>query len=135
MEIVDSTSGSVKFGGQCKELTMNSTSGGLTFTGNADEVSLDTASGDMEFTGTADWVEMDSTSGSARVEGTVTEKARIDLISGDILVVAADPTVTAEGRNIDFNGQSVDNDEWDRQGSGCTLILETSSGSISIRNP
>lgn len=133
--IVDSTSGSVKFGGQCKELEMNSTSGGLTFTGNAEGVSLDTASGDLEFNGTADWVEMDSTSGSARVEGTVTKQARIDLISGDILVVAADPTVTAEGRDIDFNGQSVDDDEWDRQGSGCTLILETSSGSISIRNP
>lgn len=132
---LDTTSGDMEFTGTAGLMEMDATSGGLTFTGNADEVSLDTASGDMEFTGTADWVEMDSTSGSARVEGTVTEQARIDLISGDILVVAADPTVTAEGRDIDFNGQSVDNDEWDRQGSGCTLILETSSGSISIRNP
>ena len=132
---LDTTSGDMEFTGTAGLMEMDATSGGLTFTGNADEVSLDTASGDMEFTGTADWVEMDSTSGSARVEGTVTEQARIDLISGDILVVAADPTVTAEGRDIDFNGQSVDDDEWDRQGSGCTLILETSSGSISIRNP
>ena len=80
-------------------------------------------------------MEVDSTSGSARIEGTVTEQAWVDVVSGGILVVAADPTVTAEGKPIEFNGRSVDDDEWSRQGSGCTLILETSSGSISIRKP
>ena len=78
---------------------------------------------------------MDATSGSARIEGTVTEQVRVDMVSGNIFVTAADPTVTAEGNSIQYNGQRVGVDSWSRQGSGCTLILETSSGSVSIQNP
>lgn len=131
---VDSTSGSVEFGGQCRQLSVDATSGKLTFSGKADTVLLDTTAGTLTFTGTANSVEMDSTSGSARIEGTVTERVQIDMVSGDILVNAHDPTVTAEGKRIDYNGQQVAEDSWSRQGSGCTLTLETASGSISIRN-
>lgn len=131
---VDSTAGSVQFGGQCQQLSVNTTAGKLTFTGKADAVLLDTTAGDLTFTGTANSVEMDATSGSARIEGTVTEEVQIDMTSGTILVVAEDPTVEAEGRKIDYNGQRVGEDSWSRQGSGCALSLETTSGSISIRN-
>lgn len=132
---VDSISGTVRFGGQCGQLEVDATSGGLSFTGKADAVLLNTTSGDLDFTGTADTLAMDATSGSARIEGTVTEQVRVDMVSGNIFVTAADPTVTAEGNSIQYNGQRVGVDSWSRQGSGCTLILETSSGSVSIQNP
>lgn len=131
---VDSTSGSVQFGGQCQQLSVDATSGKLTFTGKADTVLLDTTAGELNFTGIANSVEMDSTSGNAQIEGTVTEQVQIDMVSGDIAVVTPDPTVTAEGKRIDYNGQRVSEDSWSRQGTGCTLTLETTAGSISIRN-
>lgn len=102
---------------------------------SCDSVSVDTTAGKLDFTGTADSVEMDSTSGSAQIEGNVTEQVRIDMVTGDIHVVTADPTVTAEGRTIDYNGQRMGGDSWSRQGSGCTLDLKTALGTISIRNP
>lgn len=132
---VNSTSGSVQFGGQCQRLSVDATSGKLTFTGKADAVLLDTTAGELNFTGTANSVEMDSTSGNAQIEGNVTEQVQIDMVSGDIVVVTNDPTVTAEGKRIDYNGQRVAEDSWSRQGSGCTLTLETTAGSISINNP
>lgn len=78
---------------------------------------------------------MDAASGSARIEGTVAEQVRVEMISGNIFVTAADPAVTAEGDSIQYNGQRVGKISWSRQGSGCTLILETSSGSVSIQTP
>lgn len=132
---VDSISGTVRFGGQCGQLEVNATSGGLTFTGKADAVLLNTTSGDLDFTGTADTLAMDAASGSARIEGTVAEQVRVEMISGNIFVTAADPAVTAKGDSIQYNGQHVGKISWSRQGSGCTLILETSSGSVSIQTP
>lgn len=132
---VDSISGTVRFGGQCGQLEVNATSGGLTFTGKADAVLLNTTSGDLDFTGTAETLAMDAASGSARIEGTVAEQVRVEMISGNIFVTAADPAVTAEGDSIQYNGQRVGKISWSRQGSGCTLILETSSGSVSIQTP
>ena len=132
---VNSTSGDVEFGGQCQQLSVNSTSGDLTFTGKADEVVQNSTSGELDFTGTAGSIEVNSTSGSVHIQGTVTEQVRTDMVSGDILVVAADPTVTAEGDSIEYNGQRMSEDSWSRQGSGCTLTLETTSGSISINTP
>lgn len=96
---------------------------------------VDNAAGKLDFTGTADSVEMDSTSGSAKIEGDVTEQIRIDMVTGDIHVVTADPTVTAGGRTIEYNGQRMGGDSWSRQGNGCTLDLKTALGTISIRNP
>ena len=125
----------VEFGGQCQQLSVNSTSGDLTFTGKADEVVQNSTSGELDFTGTAGSIEVNSTSGSVHIQGTVTEQVRTDMVSGDILVVAADPTVTAEGDSIEYNGQRMSEDSWSRQGSGCTLTLETTSGSISINTP
>lgn len=132
---VDGTSASVEFGGQCRQLEMDTTSGGLTFTGQADTVWLDTTSGDLRFSGTAGSVWMNATSGSVRIQGTVTDQVQVDLVSGDIDVTAVDPAVTAEGRDIAYNGQRVGEDSWSRQGSGCTLTLGTVSGSISIQDP
>lgn len=132
---VNSTSGSVQFGGQCQRLSVDTTSGKLTFTGTADAVLLDSTTGELNFTGTANSVEMDSTSGNAKIEGTVTEQVQIDMVSGDIVVITNDPTVAAEGKRIDYNGQRMAEDSWSRHGSGCTLTLETASGSISINNP
>lgn len=132
---VNSNSSTVEFGGQCQQLSVNVTAGQLTFTGTADTVTLDTIAGKLDFTGTADSVEMDSASGSAQIEGDVTEQVRIDMVTGDIHVVTADPTVTAEGRTIDYNGQRMGGDSWSRQGNGCTLDLKTAWGTISIRDP
>lgn len=132
---VNSTSGTVEFGGQCRQLSVNVIAGQLNFTGKADTVVLDTTAGKLNFTGTAGSIEMNSASGSAQIEGDVTEQVRIDMITGDIHVVTADPTVTAEGITIDYNGQRMSGDSWSRQGSGCTLDLKTAFGTISISNP
>lgn len=133
--MVNSTSGTVEFGGQCQQLSVNVTAGQLNFTGKADTVTLDTIAGKLDFTGTADSLEMDFTSGSAKIEGDVTEQIRIDMVTGDIHVVTADPTVTAGGRTIEYNGQRMGGDSWSRQGNGCTLDLKTALGTISICNP
>lgn len=66
--MVNSTSGTVEFGGQCQQLSVNVTAGQLNFTGKADTVKLDTIAGKLDFTGTADSLEMDSTSGSAKLK-------------------------------------------------------------------
>lgn len=131
---VNTTSGSVRFGGQCRRMALNATSGSLTFSGKADTVLLETTMGTLAFSGTASSVEMDATSGNAQIEGIVTEQVQIDMVSGNILVIADDPNVTAEGKMIDYNGQRVAEDSWSHQGSGCILRLKTTSGSISIRN-
>lgn len=65
----------------------------------------------------------------------MTEQVRIDMVTGDIHVVTADPTVTAGGRTIEYNGQRMGGDSWSRQGNGCTLDLKTALGTISICNP
>ncbi len=132
---VDSTAGKVEFGGQCRQMKVNTSAGGLTFSGQADTVSLDTIAGKLDFTGTANSLAMNSTSGSARIEGTVTEQVQVDMISGSISVVAADPTVEAEGSTIAYNGQRMSGDSWSRQGNGCDLSLKTSFGSISVQEP
>lgn len=132
---VNSTSGTVEFGGQCRQLSVNVIAGQLNFTGKADTVVLNTTAGKLNFTGTAGSIEMNSTSGSAQIEGDVTEQVRIDMVTGDIHVVTADPTVTAEGITIDYNGQRMSGDSWSRQGGGCTLDLKTAFGTISISNP
>lgn len=114
---VDSTSGSLQFGGRCGRLEVDSTTGSLTFTGTVDSVVMDTTSGDVS------------------VSGTVAREIQADTTSGDIAVTAADPTVTAEGHSIRWNGQKMPGEEWSRQGTGCEVTLDTVSGSITVDTP
>lgn len=132
---VDSTAGNVEFGGQCRQLRVNTSAGGLTFSGQADTVNLDTIAGKLDFTGTAGSLEMNSTSGDARIEGTVSEQVEVNMTTGNISVAATDPTVEADGHSIEYNGQRMSGPSWSRQGTGCTLNLSTSFGSISIQEP
>ena len=115
--MVDSTAGSMRFGGSC------------------DRLEVDNTAGDLIFTGTADTVVMDTTSGDVSVSGTVTREIQADTTSGDIAVTAADPTVTADGHSIRWNGEEMPGDEWSRQGTGCEVKLDTVSGSITVETP
>lgn len=99
------------------------------------DVTVDSTAGKLDFTGTADSLEMNSTSGDARIEGTVSEQAEVNMTTGNISVVAADPAVEADGNSIEYNGQRMSGPSWSRQGTGCTLSLNTSFGSISIQEP
>lgn len=114
---VNTTAGNVEFGGQCRQLE------------------VETTAGKLDFTGTAGSLAMNATSGSAEIEGTVSDQVNVSMTTGSISVVAADPTVTAEGNAFSYNGQRLPGPSWSRQGTGCTLSLHTSFGSISVREP
>lgn len=132
---LDSTSGSLTFGGQCQELRMDSTSGSLDCTGQCDRLTLNAVSGSLTFTGSADTLTMGTVSGEARVEGTVAGEIGVTAISGNIEITAADPSVDARGTVIRYNGQRMSGSSWSRQGTGCAITAETMVGRISVEEP
>lgn len=114
---VDNTAGSLRFGGSCRTLQGDITMGNLECTGSAEQVTLDTVAGNVT------------------VSGTVTGEIRADTTSGNIMVTADDPSGTADGPVIRYNGQAVEGHSWSSQGSGCALTLSTMSGKIDIQTP
>ena len=132
---LDSTSGSLTFGGRCQELQMDSTSGSLDCTGQCDRLTLNAVSGSLTFGGSANSLTMGTVSGAARIDGAVTGEIGVTAISGNIEITAADPTVEARGTVIRYNGQRMSGNSWSRQGTGCTITAETMVGRISIEEP
>lgn len=114
---VDNTAGSLRFGGSCRKLEGDITMGNLECTGSAEQVTLDTVAGNVT------------------VSGSVTGEIRADTTSGNITVTADDPSGTADGPMIRYNGQTVEGHSWSGQGSGCALTLSTLSGKIDIQTP
>ena len=50
-------------------------------------------------------------------------------------MTADNPSGTADGPMIRYNGQTVEGHSWSGQGSGCALTLSTLSGKIDIQTP
>lgn len=108
------SSGDITFGGSCARLTAALTSGDFTFTGQAGDLEVEAASGDLTLL------------------GTVQQKGNAFTSSGDIRVRAADPALDITGDEIEVDGVSTEGGSFTRQGSGCTLTLQTQSGEIEV---
>lgn len=106
-------------------------SGGIRFTGSCQEFESSQTSGDLDFLGSAEKLTASTVSGDVTAEGACGEM-QVEAASGDIYVKAADPSVTATGREIVIDGEAVGREKFVREGSGSVLNLMNLSGEISI---
>ncbi|MEF2795090.1 MAG: DUF4097 family beta strand repeat-containing protein [Hydrogeniiclostridium sp.] len=106
-------------------------SGGIRFTGSCQEFESSQTSGDLDFLGSAEKLTASTISGDVTAEGACGEM-QVEAASGDIYVKAADPSVTATGREIVIDGEDIGREKFVREGSGSVLNLMNVSGEISI---
>ena len=78
-------------------------SGGIRFTGSCQEFESSQTSGDLDFLGSAEKLTASTVSGDVTAEGACGEM-QVEAASGDIYIKAADPSVTATGREIVIDG-------------------------------
>lgn len=87
----NSVSGAVTVSADSQWVSLESVSGDIVFTGASPRISAESVSGDIELSGISDTIDADTVSGDMLLHAGEVKSAKLETVSGDILMTAALP--------------------------------------------